>query len=58
MSRSIGPTVAWIMSFSAIASWRSWRWSRSLSPWATATQVASTVASAVSGEHERLARRR
>ena len=48
VSRSIGPTVAWRMSFSAIASWRSWRWSRSLSPWATATQVASTVARAAS----------
>ena len=47
MSRSSGPTVACSRSFSAIASWRSWRWSRSLSPWATATQVARTVASAV-----------
>ena len=47
VSRSSGPTVACSRSFSAIASWRSWRWSRSLSPWATATQVARTVASAV-----------
>src|SRR3954454_20859718 len=47
VNRSTGPTVACCRSFSAIASWRSWRWSRSLSPWATATQVARTVASAV-----------
>ena len=44
--RSTISTVASRISLSAIASRRSWRWSRSRSPWATATQVARTVASA------------